>query len=115
MECSNSTELSLGPLRARKNRMRMRSSTELFLGPFVPRENSDDCFFLGALKRCTFIPSAYNSHQSFVQLPFLCAVIRLLCIYHAFYAVTRRRSSPGQGVSGLSLSRRNEGLKVGSR
>ena len=43
------------------------------------------------------------------------AVIRLLCIHRAFYAVTRRRSSPGQGVSGLSLSRRNEGLKVGSR
>ena len=40
--------------------------------------------------------------------------IRLL-IHRAFYAVTRRRSSLGQGVSGLSLSRRNEGLEVGSR
>jgi hypothetical protein len=49
------------------------------------------------------------SHHAF------CAVIRLLCIHRAFYAVTCRRSSPGQGVSGLSLSRRNEGLEVGSR
>jgi hypothetical protein len=67
------------------------------------------------LSAVLFIASAYNSQQSFVQSPCLCAVIRLLCIHRAFYAVTRRRSSPGQGVSDLSLSRRHERLEVGSR
>jgi hypothetical protein len=43
------------------------------------------------------------------------AVIRLLCIHRALYAVTRRRSSPGQGVSGLSLSRKDWRLAAGSR
>jgi hypothetical protein len=36
-------------------------------------------------------------------------------LHRAFCAVTRCGSSLGQGVSGLSPSRRNEGLEVGSR
>jgi hypothetical protein len=113
MKCS--TELSWRLFVPEENSDENEVLTELSLGPFVPGENSDDCFLQVLLSAILSIASAYDSHQSFVQSPCLCAVIRLLCIHRAFCAVTRRRSSPGQGVSGLSLSRRNEGLEVGSR
>jgi hypothetical protein len=62
-----------------------------------------------------FIASTYNSHQSFMQSPSFYIAIRLLRIHRGFYAVTRYKSSLGQDVLGLSLSRRNEGLKVDSK
>ena len=81
--------------------------------------------FLSALKRYSFYRKRLEYTHAFPYYVFL-EVIR--SSHHAFvqssgsYAFIvpfmrspRRRGSPKQGVLGLSLSRRNEGLGVSSR